>query len=220
MIRSVWGVEGGEGDGGGGGGAGGGRGGGGRAGGGRMWSNVVRNGEETAEEKRQRAEKLKKAFQVKLQLEGNRQGLGKGKKMFTVMKDRVNDADPVLITQAEIGRLLVKANVEKDEVIGIKHNEFRKGQVEILLKDDAKVDSNTLKGVIEKEDMKMSVGSFGQIDEVFMIYGLPLTTDVEGLKVKIKEAIVPFVKRVISIEASKHYDEKTEEIFKGKLNGN
>ena len=212
MIRSVWGVEGGEGDGGGGGGAGGGRGGGGRAGGGRMWSNVVRNGEETAEEKRQRAEKLKKAFQVKLQLEG--------KKMFTVMKDRVNDADPVLITQAEIGRLLVKANVEKDEVIGIKHNEFRKGQVEILLKDDAKVDSNTLKGVIEKEDMKMSVGSFGQIDEVFMIYGLPLTTDVEGLKVKIKEAIVPFVKRVISIEASKHYDEKTEEIFKGKLNGN
>ena len=68
MIRSVWGVEGGEGDGGGGGGAG----------GGRMRSNVVRNGGETAEEKRQRAAKIKKAFQVKLELEGNHQGLEEG----------------------------------------------------------------------------------------------------------------------------------------------
>ena len=203
----MWGVEGGEGDGGGGGG---------RT---RPWSNVVRNGGETAEEKKQRAAKLKKAFQVKLELEGNRKGLGKGK-MFTLLKDRVNDADPALISQPEIGRLLLGANVKKEEIIGIKHNEFRRGQVEILFKDGARVDLNTLKAVVEKEDMRMSVGSFGHIEEVLMIYGLPLTNDVDGLKSKIKESIEPFVKRVVSIEASKHPDADSHEIFKGKLNGN
>ena len=208
MIRSQWGVEGGEGDGGGGG----------RAGG-RAWSNVVRNGGETEEEKKRRADNMRKSFQVKLELEGNRKVLGKGK-IFTLMKDKINDNEPGIIYQDEIGKLLSLSQVNKEDVVGLKQNEFRKGQWEVLLKDDAKVDVNILNNVIEKENMKMSVGSFGHVEEVFMIYGLPLSNDVDGLKAKLQEAIEPFVNKIVSIEPSKHVNSATLDIFKGKLNGN
>ena len=105
MIRSLWGVEGGEGDGGGGG----------RAGG-RAWSNVVRNGGETEEEKKRRADNMRKSFQVKLELEGNRKVLGKGK-IFTLMKDKINDNEPGIIYQDEIGKLLSLSQVNKEDVV-------------------------------------------------------------------------------------------------------
>ena len=187
-------------------------------GGGRSYANAARNGGESVEERQQRAAVMKRLFQVKLELEGNRKNLGRGQ-IFTVTKDRVGNGEPDPMDPHELCKLLEKSGLTKDQVLGIKQNEFRKGQTEVLVTDDVKLDLKEMQRVIEKETMRMSVGLFDKVEEVFMIYGLPLTTDVEGMKDCIKEAVEPFVKNIISIEPSKYYDSKSTDFFKGKLNG-
>ena len=225
MIRPRWGPEEDEGGGGpGGGGTGLGAAGGGPGGGQRSWAAVAASrggngGGETADDRKKRAAKQKKLFQIKLELEGNRKTLGKGK-IFTLMKDKVGNAEPELIRQSDIGRVLVLAQISKDQVIGIKSNDFRMGQVEVLLKDDFNLDINKIQKVIDEKSMHISVGDFENSEEVFMVYGLPLTNDLEGMKECIKEAVAPFVRKVVSIDPSKFFDAGTTDYFKGKLNGN
>ena len=53
-----------------------------------------------------------------------------------------------------------------------------------------------------------------------MIYGLPLTSDMENLEQKILETLKPFVKKVLEIAPCKHKTEKTEDFFAGHYDGN
>ena len=185
----------------------------------RTYAGAAAQGAETQQEKNIRFAIAKKEFQSRLEMEGNRKCLGKGN-IVTVMKDKVNDSDPVLIKMREVGKLLEHCQLTKDHVLGVKQNEFRRGQVEIFLKEDVKVDLSKMERVIEKEKMNMSVGRFDHVEEVIMLYGLPFTTDLEGMKDKIKEAAGPFVEEIISVEPSRYFDKNTIDMFQGTLNGN
>ena len=85
--------------------------------------------------------------------------------------------------------------------------------MEVLLKDDVEIDLKKMEDVIDKQKLSMSVGPFDHVEEIFMIYGLPLTTDVAGMRDRIKESVEPFVRDIVSIEPSKFYDDRTLDFF-------
>ena len=190
------------------------------------WAYVVgrggrgRGGYPQPEDQREREKRnlqMRKLNKMRLELEGNRKNLGKGQ-IFTAMKEKTDDGPQKMMTREEMATLLVNSNIKKEDVIGIKFNEYRKGQVEFLLADGVTIDIKTMEEAVEKEEMKISIGAFDHVEEVMMIYGLPLTKDIAGMKMKIEESIIPFVKHIIALIPCTYSE--GGDFFRGKYNGN
>ena len=124
---------------------------------------------------------MRKLHTLRLELEGNRKVLGKGQ-IFTAMKDKVDENDQTVMSQEELATLLASSNIKEDQVLAIKLNDYRRGQVEFLLTDGTTLDIPRMEEVIKEKDMKISIGNFDHIEEVIMINGLPLTKDVDKMK--------------------------------------
>ena len=160
---------------------------------------------------------MRQLNKMRLELEGCRKNLGKGK-IFTAMKEKMDAEPQQMMTKEELARIFVKSNIKKEDVVGIKFNEYRKGQVEFLLADGVTVDVKKMEEAIEDEDMKINLGAFDHVEEVMMIFGLPLTKEVGNMKEKIEEAILPFVQTIISTTPCTYSE--GGDFFKGKRNGN
>ena len=83
----------------------------------------------------------------------------------------------------------------------------------------SKLTSQIWKKKIKDAGINAIVSKFESLEEVLILYGLPLTNDIEGLKSIIIETIAPFVKRVGEVFPCK-YGATAGEFFEGKLNGN
>ena len=93
-------------------------------------------------------------------------------------------------------------------------------KAEILLKDGVSFDIEDIDGKLKKEGLNVVVSSFDDKEEIFNIFGLPLTTDVEGMKKKILEAIEPFCERVKDMIATTHPKLEEDDFFGGTRDGN
>ena len=78
-------------------------------------------------------------------------------------------------------------------------NDFRSNQVEVLLKSGFQVDVQAIEERLKNANIDAAVSKFDHIEEFIMIYGLPLTSDMENLELKILETLKPFVKKVLEI---------------------
>ena len=104
-------------------------------------------------------------------------------------------------------------------VVSIKINDFRSNECEVLFKDDVKVDCENVEDKLKKKGFNVTVGNFIETEEICMIYGLPPTSDVEGLKEQIQDSISPFVRRIVSITATTHYGKNENDFFHGRTTG-
>ena len=68
--------------------------------------------------------------------------------------------------------------------------------------------------------MLSTFSKFLDAEEICMVYGLPLTSDVDAVIEQIKQTIAPFVKKVVSVTATKHFSKNEKDFFHGCLNGN
>ena len=68
--------------------------------------------------------------------------------------------------------------------------------------------------------MDIIVSKFDHSEEFLMLYGLPPTKEVESLKMKIKESITPFVKKVLEVTPCIYRGNTKDDFFDGKMNGN
>ena len=64
------------------------------------------------------------------------------------------------------------------------------------------------------------VSKFDHIEDFLMIYGLPPTVDIEVMKLKISEAVSPFVKKVLEVVPCVHKGVRKDDFFDGKYDGN
>ena len=85
------------------------------------------------------------------------------------------------------------------DVEGIKLNDFRSNQVEVLLKPGLYVDVQQIDESLRKENIDATVSKFDHVEEFIMIYGLPLTSDMENLESKILDALKLFVKKFLRL---------------------
>ena len=82
------------------------------------------------------------------------------------------------------------------------------------------VDSLEIEDKLRRGGMDVIVSKFDHVEEYLTLYGLPLNSDMNKLKVKIEESIKPFVKNILEVKPCVHKDEHGQDYFKGNPDGN
>ena len=154
-------------------------------------------------------------FQQKLYLEGKRKQLGKGN-IGTFLMENVRQG----IEPDEINKLLRIGGFTPDQTVTIKLNDFRPNQVEVLFKPGVQFDTSVVEEKLRKGGIDVIVSKFDHIEDFLMIYGLPPTVDIEVMKLKISEAVSPFVKKVLDVVPCVHKGVRKDDFFDGKFDGN
>ena len=124
------------------------------------------------------------------------------------------------VEKNDVNKVLRISGFEPDQVAGITINDYRSNQVEVLFKENVKFDTLEIEEKIRSNGLDVIVSKFDLVEEYLMIYGLPLSSDMDSVKVKIEESIKPFVKQIVELKPCVHKDEHGQDFFKGHLNGN
>ena len=161
----------------------------------------------------------KKAFfQLRLDLEGNRKQLGKGNIVsFLICEDAQGKRD---VEKSDVSKILRVGGFTSDQVIGITMNDYRSNQIEVLFRDDVIVDTCEVERKVKAQGCDVIVSKFDHVEEFIMIYGLPLSCNMDSVKFKIEEAIEPFVKNVLEVSPCVYRDSGEDDFFKERYNGN
>ena len=176
-----------------------------------MQQAAVRQGRDLVRE----AANKKFFFQQKLFLEGKRKGLGKGNIVTFLMGDARAG-----IETSDVSKILRVGGFKPEQIVTIKLNDFRANQVEVLFKPEVDIDAQGVEEKLRRQQLNVNVSKFEHIEEFLMIYGLPPTFDVGNLKMKVNEAITPFVKKVLEVTPCVHTGSVKDDFFDGKYNGN
>lgn len=154
-------------------------------------------------------------FHQRIRMEEKRSKLARGNILNFLMEGR-NVSDKRVL----MNRVLRTAGFGPSDISSIKLNEYRGAQAEVLLKDGVPFDIDEIDSKLKSEGLNVVVSSFDDKEEVLNIFGLPLTTDVEGMKKKILEAIEPFCEKVKDIIATTHQKFEEDDFFGGAQDGN
>ena len=154
-------------------------------------------------------------FHQRIRMEEKRSKLAQGNILSFLMEGR-NVSDKRVL----MNRVLRTAGFGPSDISSIKLNEYRGAQAEVLLKDGVSFDIDAIDSKLKSEGLNVVVSSFDDKEEVLNIFGLPLTTDVEGMKKKILEAIEPFCEKVKDIIATTHHRFEEDDFFGGAQDGN
>ena len=119
----------------------------------------------------------------------------------------------------EVNRALRVSGFRPSDVAGVKLNDFRTNQAEIMLTEETDFQIDEIEKKLKDANIYALVSVFEALEEVLVLYGLPLTNDIEGMKSMIAETISPFVRKVGNVFPCK-YGATAGEYFEGKLNGN
>lgn len=167
------------------------------------------------QDRRELAGDRQKMFKNQMQLIQRRKTASKGNIVTFVFNER----NAFIDKQGAINNVLRVSGFTPSNVLSLKLNDFRNNECEVMFKDDVPVDCEVIEDKIRKNGMNISVSKFIETEEICMVYGLPLTSDVEGMKEQIRETISPFVKRVVSITATTHFGKNENDFFSGRLTG-
>ena len=168
-----------------------------------------RQGQEANQQAREMKEQVlkRKAYlQLKWDLDCNRKHLGRG----NIVNILINEATQRVISEnkkGNVNKMLRISGFNSDDVMGITINEYRPNQVEVMFKDEVQVDTNDMETKINTNGFDVSISRFDKAEDFLIIYGLPLTNNVEYVKDQIKEAIGPFVKEVTEVKPLVHSDD-------------
>ena len=168
------------------------------------------------QDRRELAGDRQKMFKNQMQLIQRRKTASKGNIVTFVFNERNAFVD----RQGAVNNVLRVSGFTPSNVLSLKLNDFRNNECEVMFKDEVSVDCEVIEDKIRKNGMNVSVSKFIETEEICMVYGLPLTSDVEGMKEQISETIRPFVKKVVSITATTHYGKNQNDFFSGRLTGN
>ena len=161
------------------------------------------------------AERKRQSFLNKLLLESRRKELAKGKVISMFFPSvGVNN-----LQMEEVNRALRVSGFRPSDIAGVKLNDFRTNQAEIMLTEETDFQIDEIEKKLKDANIYALVSVFEELEEVLVLYGLPLTNDIEGMKSMIAETISPFVKKVGNVFPCK-YGATAGEFFEGKLNGN
>ena len=164
--------------------------------------------------------KRQKAFQQKADMDSRRQQFGCGNaNVVTFILDPQTGGKPRDIYATEISKILKHAGLSKDDVLAIKKNEVRGTQIEVELKESVIYDTEEMERKVRYEaKLDYSVNKFAYVEDIFKISGLPFHKNKEMVRGLIREAVLPFVLEIKSVEPGKYFEKKME-FFHGKENG-
>ena len=152
---------------------------------------------------------------TKLELEVRRKLIGKGN-IFTMLYPDFNRDE---LKQLDVVKALRTCGIPSWDVLAVKLNDFRSNQAEIRVKDEYVLNLDKMESDLKASGINVVINKFDTTEEIIMLYGLPLTSDIDGMTEMIRETIAPFVQNVGNIVPCV-YGVKDGEYFSGKFNGN
>ena len=161
-----------------------------------------------------RAETSKFLFQQRLKMEEKRRILAHGNMLTFLLDPSVPEK------KSHMNRVLRVGGFEIADIDGVKLNDYRSNQAEVLFKSGVKIDIEDIEKRLENEKLNVIVSRFNDREDTFMVYGLPLSDNVDGLIKQIKRAIEPFVKRILEVTATKHVGIAEDDFFHNSYDGN
>ena len=156
-----------------------------------------------------------KMFRNTMQLMQRRKTASKG----NIVTFMFNERNGFIDKKNVMNNVLQVSGFKPSDVLSVKMNDFRGNECEVMFKEEVKVDCEDIEDKIKKKGFNVTVGKFIETEEICMVYGLPLTSDVDWMKEQIRETISPFVRRVVSITATTHYGKNENDFFHGRLTG-
>ena len=177
-----------------------------------------RNGQQ---QQAQRTRKIE--FKWKLEIEKARISRGKKESNYLIF---VNKESDIGYEDEVIADVLEKVGINFDSVISMNKDPERRAATEILLKPDVQVDMTAIHRMLEDKKVPFNVEHIGFRIEVMHVRRLGLTADPETTKDQIRDTILPFVDKVVDVEATKWFvkdadkNSKSFRAFNGKLDGN
>ena len=155
-------------------------------------------------------------FKQRLRMEEKRAKLAKGRIRTFLIDTKVGDKRGML------NHVLFTCGFKPTDVESLKLNEYRTNQAEVLFKEGVILDIEELEKKIKERGLPVGIGDFSEKEEVMMIYGLPLSNDIENLKKAIEDSIYPFVEKVKEVIPTTYGKAVAEEedFFGGCFDGN
>ena len=162
------------------------------------------------------AQRKQRSFFNRMFGEARRKELSKGN-VFSMFFPSVGVNN---LKMEDVNRALRVSGLCVTDIGGVKLNDFRTNQAEIILRDESEfvLDIELMEKKLKDANINALVSVFDALEEVLVLYGLPLTNDIEGMKSMIVETISPFVKKVGNVYPCK-YGATAGEFFEGKYNG-
>ena len=167
---------------------------------------------------KKKAAAKKAFFRMRMDLEENRKDLGKGNIVAFLLN--AGGTGNQSVEKKDINKVLRCSGFVTSQILGITRNDYRPNQIEVLLKDEVAIDTCEIESRLKANGLDVIVSKFDHVEEYLMIYGLPLSRDMDVLENKIRESIKPFVKSILEVTPSVYKEEDGEDFFKGNYDGN
>ena len=174
------------------------------------------------QERRDRANRMKKEFNQTLEIEKHRRMAGRNETNYVMLLSTTNNK---VFDQDQVAEMLEEVGLKDKDIYGIASDPFRQSQLEVILNKDVVIDIESINRKIVEKKFNFEANLFGHHLETFTMKGLPLTVEIESIKAMIKEAIKPYVAEVHSISPSMWHvpndnrTERTKRYFEGKCDG-
>ena len=172
----------------------------------------------SAKDRQAKDEKRRKAVKQKVDLEKRRKQFGSGN-IITFLLDVNRGSKPRDIYALEISKLLTHGGFKKEEVVGIKKNEWCSYLIEVHLKEGVVYDCEEIERKIRGQaKLGYTVSKFAYSEDIIKISGIPFHKNEEMVKGLIRESVGPFVQDVLLVDQGKYFEDKMD-FFHGKYNG-
>ena len=156
-------------------------------------------------------------FKERLDMEQKRKLLAKGNIVTFLFESPVPDK------RSHMNVILRTAGFKTSDIKSLKLNEFRNNQAEILFEESVPINVEEIERKLRFNKLNVSVSKFDNSEEIMMVYGLPLSADLNAIIEHIRDAISPFVgkiKEVIPTTHSAGPPGAEDDFFKDNFDGN
>ena len=192
-------------------------------GGRRNWAGVARTANMTDEERRRHAKMLKIGYQRKMEIELARSRRGKQEKNYILF---INKESSGVTPKILIAEMLEALELDVEKIHSIQNDPERSSVVEVLLKEDVQVDIEAYNSRLSGRNYPFEVISIGMRTESVIVRKLQLTANPEVVAQQIRNAVRPFVQKVMDVVPLKWriFNEEKEQkyynLYNGKYDGN
>ena len=184
---------------------------------------MVREGPRSDAERKRNAKMLQIAYQRKMEIEKARSKRGKQEKNYILFINKESNAVTPKIVVAE---MLEALEIGMEKIHSIQNDPERNSVVEVLLKEEVQVDMEKYNRVLSSRNFPFEAISIGMRTDSVIVRKLQLTAKPEVVAQQIREAVRPFVVRVLDVVPLKwrilneDKEQKYYKIYNVKYDGN
>ena len=175
------------------------------------------------EERKRKAMMMRLGYQRRMEIEKARSKRGKQEKNYIVF---INKESSGYTPKEMVAEMLEELNLDMEKIHSIQNDPERNSVVEVLLKDNVIVDMEGYNRLLASRNFPFEVISIGMQTDSVIVRKLQLTANPDAVAQQIRQAVRPFVDKVMDVRPLKwrmsgeEKEKKYYKVYNGKYDGN